>query len=169
MTACTCIATWCGWRLPAKGTARMMAITDGVAAAGLPDGATASLGGRTIRVEGIRGVAGRRHAGRQRRDDGSRVSISRARRGPLSERCRAALRDHARPGARSRRSGRHRQGRDCRSGRDGSRLHRQADLRRAADWCTQAEPRDCATDLGPAVKIATWTSIGSCRCMPSLP
>ncbi len=34
----------------AKGAARMMAITDGVAAAGLPEGATASLGGRTIRV-----------------------------------------------------------------------------------------------------------------------
>jgi N-acetylglucosamine-6-phosphate deacetylase len=34
-----------------KGTARMMAITDGVAAAGLPEGSTASLGGRTIRVE----------------------------------------------------------------------------------------------------------------------
>ena len=33
-----------------KGVTRMMAITDGVAAAGLPDGATASLGGRTIRV-----------------------------------------------------------------------------------------------------------------------
>ena len=36
--------------IAAKGTARMMAITDGVAAAGLPDGATARLGGRTIRV-----------------------------------------------------------------------------------------------------------------------
>jgi N-acetylglucosamine-6-phosphate deacetylase len=34
----------------AKGAARMMAITDGVAVAGLPDGSTASLGGRTIRV-----------------------------------------------------------------------------------------------------------------------
>ena len=34
-----------------KGAPRMMAITDGVAAAGLPDGATASLGGRPIRVE----------------------------------------------------------------------------------------------------------------------
>jgi N-acetylglucosamine-6-phosphate deacetylase len=33
-----------------KGATRMMAITDGVAAAGLPEGATASLGGRTIRV-----------------------------------------------------------------------------------------------------------------------
>jgi N-acetylglucosamine-6-phosphate deacetylase len=33
-----------------KGVTRMMAITDGVAAAGLPEGATASLGGRTIRV-----------------------------------------------------------------------------------------------------------------------
>lgn len=33
-----------------KRPARMMAITDGVAAAGLPEGATASLGGRTIRV-----------------------------------------------------------------------------------------------------------------------
>ncbi len=36
--------------IAAKGAARMMAITDGVAAAGLPEGATASLGGRTIRV-----------------------------------------------------------------------------------------------------------------------
>jgi N-acetylglucosamine-6-phosphate deacetylase len=35
-----------------KGPARMMAITDGVAAAGLPEGAAASLGGRTIRVKG---------------------------------------------------------------------------------------------------------------------
>jgi N-acetylglucosamine-6-phosphate deacetylase len=33
-----------------KGATRMMAITDGVAAAGLPEGWTASLGGRTIRV-----------------------------------------------------------------------------------------------------------------------
>ena len=37
--------------IAAKGTARMMAITDGVSAAGLPDGSTASLGGRTIRVK----------------------------------------------------------------------------------------------------------------------
>jgi N-acetylglucosamine-6-phosphate deacetylase len=36
--------------IAAKGTARMMAITDGVAAAGLSEGSTASLGGRTIRV-----------------------------------------------------------------------------------------------------------------------
>ena len=36
--------------IAAKGAARMMAITDGVAAAGLPEGSTASLGGRTIRV-----------------------------------------------------------------------------------------------------------------------
>jgi N-acetylglucosamine-6-phosphate deacetylase len=34
----------------AKGTSRVMAITDGVAAAGLAEGATASLGGREIRV-----------------------------------------------------------------------------------------------------------------------
>ena len=34
-----------------KGPARMMAITDGVAAAGLPEGSAASLGGRTIRVK----------------------------------------------------------------------------------------------------------------------
>ena len=37
--------------IAAKGVRRMMAITDGVAAAGLPDGASASLGGRRIRVE----------------------------------------------------------------------------------------------------------------------
>jgi N-acetylglucosamine-6-phosphate deacetylase len=37
--------------IAAKGVKRMMAITDGVAAAGLPDGASASLGGRCIRVE----------------------------------------------------------------------------------------------------------------------
>jgi N-acetylglucosamine-6-phosphate deacetylase len=37
--------------IAAKGTARMMAITDGVSGAGLPDGSTASLGGRTIRVK----------------------------------------------------------------------------------------------------------------------
>ena len=37
--------------IAAKGTARVMAITDGVSAAGLPDGSTASLGGRTIRVK----------------------------------------------------------------------------------------------------------------------
>jgi len=37
--------------IAAKGARRMMAITDGVAAAGLPDGASASLGGRRIRVE----------------------------------------------------------------------------------------------------------------------
>jgi N-acetylglucosamine-6-phosphate deacetylase len=36
--------------IAAKGPRRVMAITDGVSAAGLPDGATASLGGRTIRV-----------------------------------------------------------------------------------------------------------------------
>jgi len=36
--------------IAAKGAARVMAITDGVAAAGLPDGAVASLGGRPIRV-----------------------------------------------------------------------------------------------------------------------
>ena len=36
--------------ISAKGVSRMMAITDGVAAAGLPAGSTASLGGRTIRV-----------------------------------------------------------------------------------------------------------------------
>jgi N-acetylglucosamine-6-phosphate deacetylase len=36
--------------IAAKGVKRMMAITDGVAAAGLPDGASASLGGRPIRV-----------------------------------------------------------------------------------------------------------------------
>jgi N-acetylglucosamine-6-phosphate deacetylase len=36
--------------IAAKGAARMMAITDGVAAAGLSEGSTASLGGRTIRV-----------------------------------------------------------------------------------------------------------------------
>lgn len=36
--------------ISAKRTSRMMAITDGVAAAGLPDGAVASLGGRPIRV-----------------------------------------------------------------------------------------------------------------------
>ena len=35
----------------AKGVSRMMAITDGVAAAGLPEGSTASLGGRKIRVK----------------------------------------------------------------------------------------------------------------------
>lgn len=35
----------------AKGASRMMAITDGVAAAGLPEGSTASLGGREIRVK----------------------------------------------------------------------------------------------------------------------
>ena len=35
----------------AKGVSRMMAITDGVAAAGLPEGSTASLGGREIRVK----------------------------------------------------------------------------------------------------------------------
>jgi N-acetylglucosamine-6-phosphate deacetylase len=34
----------------AKGVARVMAITDGAAAAGMPDGSTASLGGREIRV-----------------------------------------------------------------------------------------------------------------------
>ena len=34
-----------------KGVGRVMAITDGVAAAGLPYGSTASLGGRTIRVK----------------------------------------------------------------------------------------------------------------------
>ncbi len=33
-----------------KGTARMMAITDGVAVAGMPEGSTARLGGRQIRV-----------------------------------------------------------------------------------------------------------------------
>ena len=38
--------------LAAKGVDRVMAITDGVAVAGLPDGATATLGGRTIRVKG---------------------------------------------------------------------------------------------------------------------
>ena len=37
--------------IAAKGVTRMMAITDGVAAAGLPDGASASLGGRRIRVD----------------------------------------------------------------------------------------------------------------------
>jgi N-acetylglucosamine-6-phosphate deacetylase len=37
--------------IAAKGVNRMMAITDGVAAAGLPNGAAASLGGRRIRVE----------------------------------------------------------------------------------------------------------------------
>jgi N-acetylglucosamine-6-phosphate deacetylase len=37
--------------IAAKGVNRMMAITDGVAAAGLPAGAAASLGGRRIRVE----------------------------------------------------------------------------------------------------------------------
>jgi N-acetylglucosamine-6-phosphate deacetylase len=37
--------------IAAKGTARMMAITDGVAAAGLSEGSTALLGGRTIRVK----------------------------------------------------------------------------------------------------------------------
>ncbi|HKY19790.1 MAG TPA: N-acetylglucosamine-6-phosphate deacetylase [Vicinamibacterales bacterium] len=37
--------------ISAKGAHRMMAITDGVAAAGLPEGSTASLGGRRIRVE----------------------------------------------------------------------------------------------------------------------
>ena len=36
--------------IEAKGTTRVMAITDGVSATGLPDGSTASLGGRTIRV-----------------------------------------------------------------------------------------------------------------------
>ena len=36
----------------AKGITRVMAITDGVAATGLPDGSTASLGGRKIRVSG---------------------------------------------------------------------------------------------------------------------
>ena len=38
--------------LAAKGVDRVMAITDGVAAAGLSDGASATLGGRTIRVKG---------------------------------------------------------------------------------------------------------------------
>lgn len=37
--------------ISAKGASRMMAITDGVAAAGLPEGSTASLGGREIRVK----------------------------------------------------------------------------------------------------------------------
>ena len=37
--------------IAAKGPSRMMAITDGVAAAGLSDGSTARLGGRTIRVK----------------------------------------------------------------------------------------------------------------------
>jgi len=37
--------------LAMKGAARVMAITDGVAAAGLPDGSTALLGGRQIRVK----------------------------------------------------------------------------------------------------------------------
>jgi N-acetylglucosamine-6-phosphate deacetylase len=36
--------------IAAKGASRMMAITDGVSAAGLPEGSTALLGGRTIRV-----------------------------------------------------------------------------------------------------------------------
>ena len=38
--------------IAAKGVARMMAITDGVSAAGLPEGAAATLGGRAIRVKG---------------------------------------------------------------------------------------------------------------------
>jgi len=38
--------------IAAKGVSRMMAITDGVSAAGLGEGATATLGGRTIRVRG---------------------------------------------------------------------------------------------------------------------
>ena len=38
--------------LTAKGVNRVMAITDGVAAAGLSDGAAATLGGRTIHVKG---------------------------------------------------------------------------------------------------------------------
>ena len=38
--------------IAAKGAARVMAITDGVSAAGLDEGATAALGGRTIRVKG---------------------------------------------------------------------------------------------------------------------
>ena len=38
--------------IAAKGAARMMAITDGVSAAGLGEGATAALGGRMIRVIG---------------------------------------------------------------------------------------------------------------------
>jgi len=38
--------------LAAKGVDRVMAITDGVAVAGLPDGATGTLGGQTIRVKG---------------------------------------------------------------------------------------------------------------------
>ena len=38
--------------IAAKGATRMMAITDGVSAAGLPEGAAATLGGRTIRVKG---------------------------------------------------------------------------------------------------------------------
>ena len=37
--------------IAAKGATRVMAITDGVAAAGLSEGSTASLGGRTIRVK----------------------------------------------------------------------------------------------------------------------
>ena len=40
-----------GMAIRAKGTSRMMAITDGVAAAGLAEGSTASLGGREIRVK----------------------------------------------------------------------------------------------------------------------
>jgi N-acetylglucosamine-6-phosphate deacetylase len=39
-----------GMAIRAKGVSRMMAITDGVAAAGLSEGSTASLGGREIRV-----------------------------------------------------------------------------------------------------------------------
>ena len=62
--------------LAAKGVARVMAITDGVSVAGLPEGATATLGGRTICVKGERGLSRRRDARRQRGDDGQGVSVS---------------------------------------------------------------------------------------------
>ena len=63
--------------IAAKGVQRMMAITDGVSAAGLPDGAPASLGGRRLRVDkGAAYLEDGTLAG-SRGDDGWRVSFSR--------------------------------------------------------------------------------------------
>ncbi len=112
-----------------KGTRRMMAITDGVAAAGLPNGSTALLGGRTIRVKSSAAYL----------DDGtlagSVTTMDRVFRFLVND-VGLSLNDAARLsattpaiGARAQRHRLHRQGRDRGSCRDGSRSQREANVR----------------------------------------
>ena len=120
--------------IAAKGTSRMMAITDGVAAAGLPGGRDRVTRRPRDSGQQLGRVSRRRHARRQRRDHGSRLSVSGPRRRSFTQRRRATVLDDAGRGAEAEGSGRHRKGRDRRSRRAGSQLSTSSRPTSPAGW-----------------------------------